>query len=116
MAPPFAGEGAHYLNPAFMNDGQVVNPDRFESLVHRDDTLEAAMYMMDNAEQPGIDVVGCLAPWHLHDNPCIADGLQTVRLSDWGDCPSGSQNRPTPRMLHVWLIPHEGGPFAGIFT
>ena len=68
------------------------------------------------AAEPGIDVVGCLTPWHLHDNLCIADGLQIVGLSDWGDCPTGSQNRPTPRMLHVWLIPHEGGPFAGIFT
>ena len=116
IAPPFAGEGAHYLNPAFMNDGQFVNPDRVESLVYRDDTLEAAMYMMDNAGQPGIDVAGCLTPWHLHDNLCIADGLQIVGLSDWGDCPTGSQSRPTPRMLHVWLIPHEGGPFAGIFT
>ena len=116
IAPPFNGEGAHYLNPAYMGDGQFLNPERVESLVYRDDTLEAAMYMMDTADQPGIDVAGCLTPWHLHDNLCIAEGFQIVGLSDWGDCPSGSENRPTPPMLHVWLIPHEGGPFAGIFT
>ena len=116
IAPPFNGEGAHYLNLAYMGDGQFLNPERVESLVYRDDTLEAAMYMMDTADQPGVDVAGCLTPWHLHDNLCIADGFQILALSDWGDCPSGSENRPTPPMLHVWLIPHEGGPFAGIFT
>lgn len=116
IAPPFNGEGAHYLNPAYMDDGQFVNPDRIESLVYRGDKLEAAMYMMDDGDQPAIDVAGCLTPWHLHDNLCIAEGFQIVGLTSTGDCPSGSKNDVTPRMLHVWLIPHEGGPFAGIFT
>jgi hypothetical protein len=116
IAPPFGGEGAHWLNPEYMGDGQFVNPDRIESLVFRGDTLEAAMYMMDNADQPGVNVAGCLTPWHLHDNLCIADGFQITWLTDLGPCPEGSENLPTPRMLHVWQIPHEGGPFAGIFT
>lgn len=115
-APPFGGEGAHYLNPDYMDDGEFINPDRVESLVYRGDTLEAAMYMMDNPEQPGIDVAGCLTPWHLHDNLCIADQFQIVSLTDYGDCPKGSKNELTPRMLHVWLIPHKDGPFAGIHT
>ena len=116
IAPPFGREGAHWLNPAYMGDGQFVNPNRVESLVYRGDTLEAAMYMMDDADQPGVDVGGCLTPWHLHDNLCIADGFQIVGITSTGDCPTGSTNEPTPRMLHVWLVPHEGGPFAGIFT
>ncbi|MEZ5382855.1 MAG: hypothetical protein R2754_13810 [Microthrixaceae bacterium] len=116
VAPPFGGEGAHWLNPDYMGDGHYLNPNRVESLVYRGNTLEAAMYMMDTADQPGIDVAGCLTPWHLHDNLCIAAGFQIVALTSTGDCPAGSENRPTPRMLHVWLIPHTGGPFAGIFT
>lgn len=110
IAPPFAGEGAHYLNPAFMNDGQFVNPDRVESLVYRDETLEAAMYMMDNADQPGIDVAGCLTPWHLHDNLCIADGLQIVGLSDWGDCPAARRTARHPACCTSGSSPTRAGP------
>lgn len=90
--------------------------DRVESLVYRGDKLEAAMYMMDNSDQPGANVAGCLTPWHLHDNLCVEDGLNIVWLTDYGDCPEGSENKLTPRMLHVWLIPHKDGPFAGIHT
>lgn len=112
----------HYINGAYRADGQVLNPDRPESLVYQRDgaakKLVAVMYMAE----PGttLDTTpplgGALTQWHIHDNLCFrADTGAVAGLTDAaGNCP-GSLVKPEPvPMIHVWIVPHRCGPFAAL--
>ncbi|MDZ7731740.1 MAG: hypothetical protein U5R31_00305 [Acidimicrobiia bacterium] len=105
-----------------MTDGEIVNPDKPESLMYASDgTLEGAMFLMEDVASHGPLVGGCLTTWHIHDNLCytsspIPDG--TVNgLSDLTGCGGDSMVRVTPEMLHVWVLPErQDNPFEGIET
>ena len=60
--------------------------------------------------QPG----GCLTQWHVHTNLCLTKLLNVVGAVDPGTsaatCPSGSQNRVTPPMIHVLARADLGRP------
>ena len=65
-------------------------------------------------------LAGPLTTWHDHQNLCFS-GTTLVGLSVNGSCDPaqggpGGTLIPTPPMLHVWLVPHPCGPFAGIET
>jgi hypothetical protein len=108
----------HYMNPAFYRNtvrgGPVLNTDQPQSLVYANTpngaVLAAAMYISapfdTTTPQPG----GCLTQWHVHTNLCLsgASVVGTTRAA----CPTGSANRVTPPMLHVWFVPVPGGPTA----
>jgi hypothetical protein len=70
------------------------------------------MYLMPNGStatppSPG----GCLTLWHLHTNLCFNSSNVVVGVTNSsGECPSGSINRVTQPMIHVWLAPVSGGP------
>jgi hypothetical protein len=72
--------------------------------------LSAAMYLASGSgapPQPG----GCLTQWHIHSDLCFSGS--TVAGNDTsGACPSGSFNKTTAPMMHVWLVPVSGGPLA----
>jgi hypothetical protein len=73
--------------------------------------LVAAMYITGPGgptPQPG----GCLTQWHVHTNLCLTKRLGVVGTTDEGACPSGSANRVTPPMIHIWFVPVPGGPTA----
>jgi hypothetical protein len=110
----------HYLNPANMNDDKILDPDHPESLVF--DTrvepkrLAAAMFMLNPgdtlADVP--ELGGKLTQWHVHDNLCFA-GARVAGLTDAaGSCPRGLAKGPQVPMIHVWIEPHECGPFAAL--
>ena len=99
-----------------------------ESLVYEVDgdrrTLVSAMYTagqmaIDDPEL--IDYGGPLMQWHVHNNLCWAsndDGTpHVVALTDdhGGTCPPGTvlAGGDIP-MVHVWITPHECGPFAAL--
>ena len=119
------GDGAsgyeHFVNPAFMADGAVLDPQRPESLVYEvgaDGARRFTTIMYTLA--PGStmddvpDIAGNLTVWHTHGNLCFAPG--TVRLAGAvvdGACRPGGVNRPSAPMLHVWVVPDDCGPFAG---
>lgn len=120
VAPPFNGVGAHYIQPEWLQDGEVLNPLKPESImVASDGAVEGAMFLMEQVGQPGPMVGGCLTRWHLHDNLCYSapaiEGGSVVGLTDWG-CPDGSMLMVSPEMLHVWVVPRPGGPFEGLET
>ncbi len=118
------GDGAtgweHYINVGLIADPAYLDPSGIESIVLKvnpDGTKEvaSAMYLlpfgftMDDAP----DIAGELTPWHDHQNLCW-EGAQVVGTTDaTGACTRG-EFRPTQPMIHVWMIPHECGPFAGI--
>ena len=111
----------HLVNPGFMHDKTVLDPDRPESLVY--DTsgggrrLVAAMYMV----APGTpltavpNVGGALVQWHIHDNLCYSREGRVMAVTDaTGACPAGLVKPIPAPMVHVWITPHRCGPFAAL--
>jgi hypothetical protein len=111
----------HYLNVRYyLRDAlhqKILSPKRPQSLVYantpRGAVLVAAMYITTPGgptPQPG----GCLTQWHIHTNLCLAGGIFVVGLitAAHPSCPTGSRNRITPPMMHVWFVPIPGGPTA----
>ncbi len=115
------GSFEHFVNSAYMADGNELDPLHIESIVTQlqDDgtkKIASAMYILE----PGAtlatvpDIAGGLTPWHNHDNLCW-DGGKVVGLYVAGTCvPRGEFRGVTPPMIHVWLEDTPCGPFTGI--
>ncbi len=85
-----------------------VNADGTKQVVSAMYILEFGKGMSDTPE-----IAGDLTTWHDHQNLCWEGNRLGGRLVD-GVCQPGGELRPTPPMLHVWMVPHPCGPFAGI--
>lgn len=111
----------HYVNPTFMEDDTILNPDQPESLVY-DTTvtpkkLVAAMFMLtpgsDLDDAP--DIGGALTQWHIHNNLCFNTEGRVAGLTDGeGGCPAPLVKGPETPMIHVWIVPHPCGPFSAL--
>lgn len=114
----------HYINWETINDDTILDPDAPESLVYQviggEKTLVAAMYMLPDGQT--LDDVpelgGRLTQWHVHDNLCYSTAGGTprvvgVRAPD-GECPEGTVRGRENAMIHVWIVPHECGPFSAL--
>lgn len=120
-----AGTGyEHYVNWSSINDDKILDPDAPESLVYQviggEKTLVAAMYMLPDGVT--LDQVpelgGRLTQWHIHDNLCysldpIAPKVVGLR-EPGGPCREGQRPGNENAMIHVWIVPHECGPFAAL--
>jgi hypothetical protein len=121
----------HLVNWNWIEDDVVLDPDFPESLVYDvepDGTrrLAAAMYMVPSAtpDEEVPDVGGTLTQWHIHNNLCyspaeMVDGFPQRRVvgvnAGDGNCAFGEAlGPPHAPMLHVWLRPHECGPFSSL--
>jgi hypothetical protein len=114
----------HLIQWDWINDDDILDPERPESLVYRVDrdgtrTLEAAMYMLSQGET--LDTVpelgGKLTQWHVHDDLCFTPGeAPKVRgVTGVGQgCPAGLVKLDPVPMIHVWIVPHRCGPFAAL--
>lgn len=122
------GDGAtgheHYINRAYINDDKILDPNYPESLVYQmidgEKTLAAAMYMLGS--EATLDDVpelgGTLTQWHIHDNLCYTPDPVAPRVAGLRE-PGGPCRPPLVPggenpMIHVWIIPHECGPFAAL--
>lgn len=117
-----AGTGTeHLINEAYMDDDVIFDPDKPESLVYdvKDGkkTLAAAMYMLkrgtplEDAPKTG----GKLMQWHVHNNLCYnAQGKVAGLTQPDGTCRPPLVLPPETPMIHVWIRPHECGPFAAL--
>ena len=118
----------HYINYSYLADGVSLDPTKAESLVYQVDgkrrTLVSAMFIAEpeyeSATDPDLtELAGPLITWHTHENLCWTggeDGPIVVGTADrQEDCPEGSVltggGKP---MAHVWIAPHECGPFAAL--
>lgn len=108
----------HYLNPSYYQDtvrgGPILDVTQPQSLVYANTSkgavLVAAMYITTPSgptPQPG----GCLTQWHIHTDLCLTKTSGVVGATGSG-CPTGSRNRATPPMMHIWFVPIPGGPTA----
>jgi hypothetical protein len=125
------GTGAeHFVKPALIDDGKNLDPAAPETIMYNVDpdtgvrTLSGAMFI---AEQPeyaigteALDaILGPLASWHVHTNVCFEATEGGARVAGLVDpelpCPEGqfkaSDDLP---MVHVWVLPHQCGPFAAL--
>jgi hypothetical protein len=107
--------GGHADNPAYTNDGRILDPARPETLVYHPGpdgpVLLGAMYQTDESGEPGPMVGGSLTVWHGHDHVCfglLPPGLGSLG-SPMGTCPLGTITVAlTNEMIHVWTV--EGAP------
>lgn len=117
----------HYINYDLIADDRELDPTAPESLVFRVDgdarTLVSAMFIIADTpvDHPRlVDYGGPLMEWHTHENLCwtldadrnpVVAGVADVQE----DCPPGSllTGGGNP-MVHVWITPHECGPFAAL--
>ncbi len=107
--------GGHADNPAYTDDGRILDPTRPETLVYHPGpdgpVLLGAMYQTDESGEPGPMVGGSLTVWHGHDHVCfglLPPGLGSLG-SPLGTCPLGTVTVAlTNEMIHVWTV--DGAP------
>ncbi|MEN9644362.1 MAG: hypothetical protein RL238_1031 [Actinomycetota bacterium] len=123
------GDGAtgheHFINWDWINDDVILDPDMPESLVYAPQPdgskkLVSAMYMLPDtvALDDVPDIGGALMQWHIHDNLCFTNDPVAPRVAGLtngqGECNAPLVKfRPAP-MIHVWITPHQCGPFAAL--
>lgn len=110
---------AHFVNKAYMLDGDVLNPGKPEALMYLKTTdgqmiLTGVMYMADIGAGPTPG--GPLTMWHTHPDLCFSiratqSGSRDMTKTENGDCPRGYANLNF-EMMHVWLAPMADGPFS----
>ena len=115
----------HYVNWDWIDDDVWLDPDAPESLVYElqpDGTkkLVSAMYMLprDVTLEDVPDDGGALMQWHVHDDLCMTDDPVAPQV-EGQTRPDGTCRRPLVKlpewaMIHVWIVPHECGPFAAL--
>jgi hypothetical protein len=123
------GDGAtgheHYIQWDWIEDDVWLDPDYPESLVFEPQPdgskkLVSAMYMLPSdvelADVP--DWGGELMQWHVHGDLCFTDDPVAPQVA--GIKPLGTSCAPPlvdmamAPMIHVWITPHECGPFAAL--
>ncbi len=117
----------HFVNLDYLFDDAFLDPHAPESLVYLVDgdrrTLVSAMYVADPVPLDDAELVGFAGPlmqWHTHPELtlCVADGPNGATLTGFGQsdgqCPPGSISAARFPMVHVWIGPHECGPFASL--
>lgn len=115
---------SHWLNPAFIGDDELLNPERPESVLVDNESWRSIGVMFiatrdgDPAEPPAVygedESADLCSPWHAHA------GLPG-RFAWWyyqqvyeGDFKEGDLKFPcrTPCMLHVWTVDHPESVYA----
>lgn len=116
----------HFVNWTMIDDEFTLDPAHPESLVYRIDPctgnrkLVAAMFMLNHgtklADVP--DVGGPMMQWHEHTDLCWSGPDNAWYVTGTADpsrpCPGGSIRLEPVPMIHVWVVPHECGPFAAL--
>ena len=111
----------HANNPAYENDGRVLDPERPETLVYAvapdgRPVLMGALFVVPMGQR-GPTVGGPLTMWHAHQDICFSltpPALAGV-LSPLGTCPVGSILFPlTGEMMHIWTVLGAPQPFGDL--
>jgi hypothetical protein len=118
----------HYINYSMIVDDKFLDPTAPESLVYEVDgdtrTLVSAMFIAADTpiDDPQlVDFGGALMQWHVHQNLCWGldengqPKVKAVLTSPTDTCPPQTVNAGGENpMVHVWIAPHECGPFAAL--
>jgi len=124
-APLFglSGGQGHWINPGYIQDGHMMDPDRPESiLVDKWNRPIGVMFIEDNPGIAGPDMyvsedgVPCNG-WHYHGE-ALADGYwYAYKYLYSGDVERGDLQPPdrTPDLMHVWAYGASACDHAGNF-
>ena len=104
----------HYDNKANRQDDRFLDPLKPESLVYQNTytgpKLLGALYTMAGTGRRGPAFGGCLTEWHNH-RFCKAPAGPT-RPPENDKCPAGFELTGSHDMIHTWIVPMAGGPYA----
>lgn len=104
----------HYDSEQARKDGNILDPANPESLVYRNTyqgpELLGALFSMGGSGVRGPRFGGCLTVWHSHT--VCRPPAGPPRPASEGTCPAGTTPRRTGDMIHTWIVPMEGGPYA----
>ncbi len=117
-----AGIDFHASNPAYENDGRILDPAHPETLVYAvapdgKPVLMGAMFLMPKIGEPGPAIGGPLTVWHAHQHVCISLTPPALAglLSPLGTCPVGTIDLAlTAEMIHIWIVPGAPEPFGDL--
>ena len=121
-----AGTGVeHFIKSSLIEDDVLLDPTQPESLVYEVDgdkrTLTGAMFIASARPTDDPEIVawaGPLMTWHNHGNLCwdLVDGVAKVVgiTGADGKCTRGLNTGGESPMVHVWIAPHQCGPFAAL--
>ena len=121
-----AGTGSeHFIKRDLIEDDVMLDPTQPESLVFtvkgNTKTLAGAMFIASArpTDDPSLTSWGGpLMTWHNHGNLCwdMVNGVaQVVGITDaTGKCARGLNTGGANPMVHVWITPHQCGPFAAL--
>jgi hypothetical protein len=120
MVGKHGNERLHYRNDAYLLDDRLLDPDHPEFLMYAGPDgareLVGFMFMARTRTEWGPQIGGPLTIWHFHmfaRMQCIIKGMiPRGFVNDPSECKGGTVVHRTPEMMHVWLIPRPGGPFA----
>ncbi|MFM8312561.1 MAG: hypothetical protein ACKOAZ_11760 [Ilumatobacteraceae bacterium] len=115
----------HYVKYEYINDEHFLDPRYPESLVYTVDgdrrILAGAMFIASarpTDDQTLTDFAGALMTWHNHGDLCwdLVNGVPSVvgTTRATGTCERGINTGGENPMVHVWIVPHQCGPFAAL--
>jgi hypothetical protein len=110
------GRLLHAPNPAYRDDGRLLDPDRPEALVYwrgpRGGLALVGVMFTAPQDTPGPDVGGPITRWHDHET-CRdpATGAKAGRPAQ-GACPAGRVLHRSGELLHVWFTGDLATAFA----
>lgn len=115
----------HFIRYDYINDEHFLDPRYPESLVYTVDgdrrILAGAMFIASArpTDDPSLsDFAGALMTWHNHGDLCwdIVNGVPSVvgTTRATGSCERGINTGGENPMVHVWILPHQCGPFAAL--
>jgi hypothetical protein len=104
-------DGVHWIKPEYARDEFEFDPNRIEAFAVVNGELRAAMYTMQKGKtmDDAPDIAGNWTQFHNHYLPYQSNDFNTDEYFKLG----GPNWRTTAPMLHVWLVKHPCGPFAG---
>ena len=110
----------HFVKGEYLQDEYTLDPAHIESLVYQVNgdgkTLISGMYILENGSMMSDvpDFGGPRVMWHNHIDLCWGAPGKLGGVLRNGRCRPGGTLGVTSPMLHVWVVPNECGPFAGI--
>ena len=110
------GIAAHFVNPAYLADGHMLDPERPEFLLYTKRLdgnwrLVGVMFYQEASTDVAPSFFGPLDAWHRHENLCFV-GPNVRVATDQADCRGGLFVKETAWQLHVWVVPSDNGVFA----
>lgn len=114
---PPGGEGiSHWINPNYIDDGVVLDPQRPETILLDDWNWPIGVMFINDPGVPPVPVyvnddgTAC-SPWHPHTDAPARFGWYYYRAM-YDRSLEGEVPEQTPEMMHVWAVPNPAGAYA----